>query len=97
MGKERIEMRQRSRHLVNCEIENESLSGKKRNYDLQNKSPVNPNLMKFSKPQSSYIRFKMSRCMHTSHYGYAEVNDIKALHFHNYYIPLQGENTDMDF
>ena len=29
MGKERIEMKERSRHLVNCEIENESLSWKR--------------------------------------------------------------------
>ena len=30
MGEERIEMRQKSRHLVNCEIENESSSRKRK-------------------------------------------------------------------
>ena len=44
----------KSRRLPNCETENESASGSKRNSILQNKSLVNSNLMKFFQPQSSY-------------------------------------------
>ena len=51
----------KSRRLPNCETENESASGSKRNSILQNKSLVNSNLMKFFQPQSSYSFRLMSR------------------------------------